>query len=707
MKNFLKSIKLLSVLFLFSTSSLFAEIKLISPSEGTWCNKQSLIIQQEGKGDYFYSLNGTDPAAFGFAYDGPILIDLKGDVSLRVVYIENGVKKDDKTVKYTVTQEFSTDLSYRNFISSFSDSGILNYISGTKLEIPEDLMYSLGKSLELNSFLEAQTLQLSSENILSSYIPCVVKNKSDTLQWRFVIRTIPSFAGIFSRRDVPFYITDWETITFTNENYIYKIDSEYWELPKTPKKLDRSISHMISWQSIDYQAGNPVEFFVLPKRPEIKTRIGDNGEKIVYVEGDSSYSIGVKTLNSGDYQELFSEFAVDAFYGDAVNGDLKLDVFTNSLYQGSLSVDYSIDKCPPPKPVIVTDSTAFYSRKNVSLKINTDKNYELYYGISDPFIIEDVNIPYTAESEIFKNIQPQRFIKAEKSQISMNLKTQNEGAVFFKILSYAKRGEYTSKISEFTVIIDQYNYYYDINYAGDDCDGTAKAPYNDFEQCIKAANETRNSCIHLKGLVDVPGKELVLLSNSTFDAEPNTIINFNNGSSIIVKSASLEIKGCQFKMNSSGVSRNKTITPVFKLENSVLDLVDCNGNLSFGKNGTLIDAYSSTINMNNVVLYLAATSYASCVSSVKSRVNAKNSIMNVNADTAVILSLNEGDINLVNNSLKVSGSMGRVAELFSVGGIAESNKFQTELSRHQNEVYPIYADKNSTYKDVGNVGNGF
>lgn len=707
MKQFLKAIIFLGALLFFSTSNLFAEISLISPCEGVWSNKQALIIQTGGKGDYFYSLNGSDPAAFGFAYDGPILIDLKGDVSLRVVYIENGVKKEDKTVKYTVNQDLASATKYRDFVSSFSDSGILNYTSGTKIEIPQGLVYSLGKSLQADNFLPAQDLMLSSENVLSSYIPCVVKNEASNQQWRFIIRTIPSFAGIFSRRDVPFYITDWDTITFTNDNYIYKIDSEYWELPKSSKKIDRSISHMISWQSIDYQTGNPIEFFVLSKRPEIKTKTGDNGEKIIYIEGDSSYSIGLKNQNPEDYQELYTGFSVDTFYGDAIEGVLNLDVFTNSLYQGSLSIDYSIDKCPPAKPVVQSDSTAFYSRKNVSIKISTEKNYELYYGISDPYIISDVSLPYTPESSIFKDIKPQRFIKAEKNQVSMNLKTQNEGAVFFKILSYAKKGDYESKIAEFTVIIDQYNYYYDINYKGDDSDGTAKAPYNDFEQCIKAANATRNSCIHLKGLVEVPGKELFLYSNTTFETAPDTVLNFNNGSSIVVKSASLEIKDCQLKMSSNNSSKNKTVIPVFKLENSVLDLINCNGNLSFGKNGTLIDSYASTINMNNSVLYITASSYASCVSSVKSRVNIKNSILNVNADTAVILSLNEGDINLVNNSFKVSGSMGRVAELFGVGGIADSNKFQTELSRHQNEVYPIYADKKSTYKDVGNVGNGY
>ena len=43
---------------------------------------------------------------------------------------------------------------------------------------------------------------------------------------------------------IPFEIKDWDTIIFTNEDYIYKIDSDYWALPKHPHKLDRSVSQL-------------------------------------------------------------------------------------------------------------------------------------------------------------------------------------------------------------------------------------------------------------------------------------------------------------------------------------------------------------------------------------------------------------------------------------------------------------------------------
>ena len=131
--------KLFILLFsVFFSALLFAQLKVISPIEGTFANRQMLVLETDGSGDCYYSLNGSDPEAFGFAYDGPVLIDLDGPVEIRIA--KTGKLKEEKTVKYTVLPDnaFSTD--YSTFISSFYDSGILNYTSGSILSIPEGLI---------------------------------------------------------------------------------------------------------------------------------------------------------------------------------------------------------------------------------------------------------------------------------------------------------------------------------------------------------------------------------------------------------------------------------------------------------------------------------------------------------------------------------------------------------------------------------------
>ena len=87
-KKFLSVLVLLSLLL-----PLTAEIGLLSPVEGVWANRQMLVIDNTSDGDFFYSIDGADPETFGFAYDGPVLLDVEGDVQLNITRIAAGGKK--------------------------------------------------------------------------------------------------------------------------------------------------------------------------------------------------------------------------------------------------------------------------------------------------------------------------------------------------------------------------------------------------------------------------------------------------------------------------------------------------------------------------------------------------------------------------------------------------------------------------------------
>ena len=127
---------------------------------------------------------------------------------------------------------------------------------------------------------------------------------------------------------------------------IYKIDSEYWGLPKEPVKIDRTVSHMISWQPLEYDSSNPIEFFVLPPKPEFVRNELEDGSIVYTINGDDSYALSVMNEADGTYSELFSQVGIDAFYGDHVFGNMTLGVFSNSVYQGKFSVSYNICTSP-------------------------------------------------------------------------------------------------------------------------------------------------------------------------------------------------------------------------------------------------------------------------------------------------------------------------------------------------------------------------
>ena len=132
--------------FLFSFCFAY-EIDLLSPKNGAWSNKQMLVINDfpNPDGDFFYSLDGSDPQSFGFAYDGPVLIDVTGDIQLKIAYIDKAGTVSKKEVLFSVNpiqEDTIQDTEYRNFIQIFNSSGIVNYTSGSDFSIPKQLFYS-------------------------------------------------------------------------------------------------------------------------------------------------------------------------------------------------------------------------------------------------------------------------------------------------------------------------------------------------------------------------------------------------------------------------------------------------------------------------------------------------------------------------------------------------------------------------------------
>ena len=669
----------------------FAQLKVISPIEGTFANRQMLVLETDGSGDYYYSLNGTDPETFGFAYDGPVLIDLDGPVEIRIA--KTGKIKEEITIKYTVLPDNAFSAPYNSFISSFYDSGIINYTAGSILSIPAELLYSFG--LPPDSFLQGRDLSFSENSVLTRYIPCTLLDQDSGKKWRFIIKTFPQTAGVYSRRDVPFVITDWDTITFTNENYIYKIDSEYWELPKKSIKLDRSVSHMIRWQNLEYIEGNPVEFFVLPPKPELEQTNGDDGSMIFELKGDPSYSMSL--LPSGG--ELFTRLGIDTFYGDSVSGTLEIGFYTNSVYQGEIEVPYAINKRPPSTPIITSSSPSFYSREPVYITIKGESMSDLYYAVSEPYTITSASETYSSESELFNSIPANNFKKAASSSLSMELAPEGNGAVYYKISAYSKNDKNIGALASYSVIIDQYNYYYNSFADPSIADGTALRPYANFDQCIEAVNKGRYACLRVKGSLKVPTGNNYILSNCLFVNEEDASLEFEEGASLVVKNSNFTIENFTICSAGDGKSLYKIngIIPYFKLEDSVLDIKNCQIAALFDDNGLFAEAVRSSVNVDGTIASVSASSYASFVSGVRTNVNIRNSSINASAGTSVVISLNQGDVNLKNNSFKISGDKGRAAEFFAVTGSLEKNSFKASLKNSSNAA-PVYTDKDCKIK---------
>ncbi len=686
---------------------LTAEINLLSPVKGEWANRQMLVIDNSEGGDFFYSVDGADPETFGFAYDGPVLLDVAGQVQLNVTRIASSGQKEKTSVTYTVKTDDASKTSYKDFIQTFFDGGILNYSAGSQLTIPADFWFYMGPSPEDNmpeNYMPARTLQLSPSSVLSRYIPCTIFDKARNVKYRFIIKTYPQSAGVFSHRDVPFDVTDWETITFTNINYIYKIDSEYWGLPTEPVKLDRSVSHMISWQPLEYDASNPIEFFVLPPKPEIVREEAVDGSLIYSIRGDDAYALSVMNESDGSYSELFTKIGIDAFYGDEVSGSATLGVFANSVYQGKLSVSYDINRKPPQIPVIKTNAPGFVSRGNVDVKISGMRGAELYIALSEPLTLEESEHSYSPDDKIFKDLPLGVYKKVRGESFSLHWAQNGLNPVYYKVSAYSKTDENASSPVEFSVVIDQSNYYFDASGDAELADGTAAHPFTDFKQLSDALLNQRVVKLSVKGEMAI-NEAYSISSNFEIFNGGDARLKFGADGSLVVKASTLEISDCRIS-NTSEINK-KSLEPLIKLENSVLTMKNCVIAADYSRNGTVIDASNAIINISDTMVSANAVSYVSFIAAVKTRISIKNSSVSTSADTSVIISADGGNVTANKNNFLVSGGNGRIAELFGVKAAFKENYFKARLTNTTSKIQPLYVNKTTKLTEEKNNIQGF
>ena len=687
---------------LFFLTAVFAEIAVISPSEGVWANKQMLVLDSAaGSGDYYYSIDGSDPQVFGFAYDGPVLLDVTGDVRVRIARISKDGPAESTQVDYTVKPDNASGTDYRGFVSVFYESGILNYSSGSKIHIPSSLMYSLGS--EPYSFIPGQTISLSAHNVLSRYVPCVVFDSVRDVRYRFIIRTLPHGAGSSAFREVPFTVTDWDTIDFVDQNMLYKIDSEFWGLPSQSRTLDRSKSHMIFWQPLEHFADNSVEFFVLPPKPRVIRNQFDDGSVTFSVHGDDSYTLSVYSKEAGGYQEQFASVGADVFYGDRISESVTIGVFADSVYQGKITTKIEIDKKPPAQPEIVTSARAFYSRDSVRVDVSSAKDCELYVALSQPYSLNRSDEVYSADSSFLRDIPAGEFRRAKSDSFSITWNPRANSPVYYKLRAYAKCGNNTSLVSEYSVIIDQSSYYFDAGADGSIAEGTALHPFTDFEQCQELLSSVRSVHLRVKGEMRID-RQYSFQSNLQIENDGEAVILFGPEGSLEARGGVLEISDC--RIQNSADSRITTIIPLIKLENAVCNLANCEISFEAARNGTVIDSYNSILTLSGVIASASASSYAALISGVKSRIKMTDCVAAVFADTAVVISASDGTLEAVGNAFSVTGRTGRIAELFGVRAKITSGKFRGSL-RDNSAGGAVFAGKNTVLYQDDNESLGF
>ena len=716
MRTLLK--KSITAFFLLLPLPFFAVSRVVSPVEGAWSNRQSLVLNVADGAECFYSYSGTDPLTSGFAYDGPVLIDADGEVTVRIVCVK-GANREEYQISYTVSRDqassFAEGSLEQNFINTISAHPLFPFESDQRLTVPASLRYSMGDGDQ--SELSGSVLSLSADNRLSRYIPCTVTDGKS--RWRFVIFISGGDAGLFAKKEVPFTINNWTEFEWTGDKLIYQIDEGLWSADKTPRILDRSVPHVIAWQSVAYEAGNPIQRFTLPAQPALEVRSSQTGRDPVTftLNGDASYRMEVISSGAeGDFplsNGLYYQTTFDTFKGDAIGGQAVFAVYCDGVYQGLLTAPYRIDKKPPRKPVIHSSAKTMYARKPVNITFETEEGTDVFYAVSEPILLSD-------ESTIESLISSTAVGTFKKSfGADLTLESTDNTAVFFKVQAYAVDDVGNKGLSsDYSVIIDEFDYYLVSGSEETDADGSRLHPFGSLKQALEAINAGKYAHFYVSGTFEFPAGENVISSNCAFEpyevpgaekaaSESSVRFVLPSDASLVVRSASMMAEGCTFEKALSAEGK-KSSASFFKLENAVLNLSDCEIVGVFDATGTIFSATSSVLDFQNTGVTLQGASYACVVSASESKVTAKKSRFTAIAKTAVDFSVSGGLFELRDSSCKVISHLGRIAELTKTNARYTGNELVGELDSASKKVSAIWKDTDSLIlEEESNQVTGF
>lgn len=675
--------------------------EVINPASGVWANRQMLALDVPPGSSAYYSLSGNDPEASGFAYDGPVLIDVEGDILLKVTIVNAEGGRFRKDIAYTVKNApYPGKADEYQFIKDVVDSGLIDYTAGETLSIPSSLEYSMGELADC--FENGKNLAISEKIVASRYIPCTVTDGS--AYWRFLIRVNPVMTGVYSRRDVPFEISGWDTVSFSNKKCIYKIDDGWWEQPRLPVKIDRSESHMISWQPVEYSAENTVRFFVLPPKPQIHQQEDVSGAVSVSYSGEPGYKFGL-IQPDGSVMELYDSFEIDTFQGDLYEGTYRTGVFYDSVYQGDFEISYSVNKKVPPKPVIESSAQNHFSRRLVTVNVRAQSGTDVYVSVAGPVIVES-----DSSADVLFSFDESDFKKWKGGEIVLH--PSNEGAVAYKVFAYAEDAHKNrSLVSDYDVVIDTCNYYVDEkSSAGDSADGTKARPYTSFAELLPFISENRFITVFLSGRMEMPQKATAVSSNLQIIGQNDGRIVFPPNASLAVRNASLAITDCviSYAAKQSRSEESEISATLLHIERGVLDLKNVELSAAFAKNGTVINAENSVVIIEHSGITSSADSYSSVLAAVDSKINIRNSTVTTVAGTSINFSAQGGIFDLRATQCKVVGVMGRIAELFDTQSSISDNMFYADLKKRQPNTGAVYTDsKNMSVVYSGNSETGF
>ena len=711
MKKIKQFFKLFLSLYLFSSASIFADVKIVSPAvevSKIWANKQVLVINATEGEDVFYSFSGEDPLKSGFVYDEPVLIDITGDVELKISSVNKNHQRKDIVLNYTVDESLNdkiTTLEEKSFINKLNESVIYNLECGQHLDIPETFNYVVSCVTEDYSMEKGRSIYVNSDSTLDRYASLVLKSSSNCF-WNYVIHVIPVVKGEYTKAAVPFEIIEWSKIKFNDNKFIYAIDDSWWQRSGQIIEIDRSVPHIIKWQPVDYDPFNPIVSYNIPATPVIKCELMENSTIELSLEGDSSYRFA-KNKNavvSAPAVGLHEKIVVDAFPGENFSTLLPLDVYSENVYQGQLFAFVQLNRKKPAIPEIVLSDISDVCRNDVSLYMKAAKEEDIIkYYIHGPVTLNFEQLTHKSPIEPALKVDSQAFVNYENTEIK--LVGKEDVPVYYKVYAYSvDKWDNVSFLKTVDVVIDKCNYFINPKSSVDNPDGTYEKPFNDLSKLEEIINNNNWSNFYLYGKISVNELNLNLKQNFQITGVDKAQVEFGKNSGLFINGGSCSLNNILLK-NTDLLTGSDSI--MINVINGTLQLKDCELSFTRNKNAVLINSIQSIVNIANTGLNSVANDYSCVISGINSKITLNKCRVSTVATTNVNITVKNSKLNLLNSSCSLSGLNSRIVELFSSEGVLSMNNFTAKKNGQNSSSDIVWKDENSKVTESKNKVVGF
>jgi hypothetical protein len=599
------------------TDAAVPQAAVINPKPGVWANKQALVVDVPSGCDVFYSIEGNDPLIWGFAYDGPVMIDAEGEITLNLATVAADNSSVKQTVKYTVDAA-ETPVP----LEACLNGAVFNLTAGVKIELPRAFLYCLGN--ETTPKFEGRSLALSAF-YPSRYVPCTVSDGERL--WRFVISV--------------------------------------------------KVPHNAASSSSDGQGKGAAE---LPKFDLAQTGVG-YAFRAYFSDDRTARNEGYTfTAPEAGILDPAREIPVDALFGEEIESVITINAYRSGVFQGAVQVPYLLDRRPPDAPVIESAASAF-NRRPVSVTISqspvtNNEGDSVFFAVEssppDDSVFENRSLD--AQNFPAEPKQDTIFSRYHGGEIALKAdENSRAGASVITVFAFTEDASGNrSGYAVSRVLIDTLNYYLAPpaeDSSGKIPDGSITNPFTSFDQAIAAVSRTSGARLHIQGEWTTQ-ESLVISAPCLIFGNGKTRVKFDGGAQLIVKNAPFSAQSIIFEK----IARldSEYLTPVVALDNADAQFKSCTFAVSAQGNKTLFSAAKSTLGLDTCLLSLTVTGYGIAVAGNGSNVSARDSTIVLNASTALGFSLEGGTFTLSNSRVRAIAPLSRAAELsdstFSIAG---------------------------------------